>query len=656
MKKTLLVLSAVLVFTVLTLCLTLSVSAKDVIHSGTLGKLTWTLNETTGNLIISGSGEMESLVDTPAWLTYSNRIKTVTIQNGVTSIGLHAFKDCGNLSKVTIPNSVTTIRYLAFWNCNKLTEITIPNTCTSVNEDAFSGCENIATATIPANAISALPQFGLRHLTITNGTSIPNSAFANETELISITLPKSITSIGDFAFYNCTKLKSIVLPKGVTNIGYQAFQQCVSLESINIPSGVETIRQSTFMGCESLISITLPKNMTTIERRVFDGCKSLTSIQIPSSVVSIESSAFNGCQALSEVVLPDGLLSISDFAFANCGGLKKIVIPNGIQSISGYAFDGTGHIEIAVMPTYAISYISHDNLKTVVFTKGTSISANAFSKCKTLQEVFFCGTESEWKSLQADKSWMKDLNNVVFSYHDCEWNADDDGHTGVCTQCDAKVYAAHTWNAGTVIVTPTHLEEGVEKFSCTVCQMDKETVLEKTKTHTYGSWIEVDETKHKKLCACGEELVSDHVYGAWNVTKHATETSEGQREKTCNCGRKISETIPVLTHEYTAEVIAPTCVDEGYTKHTCKNCGDSYQDTCVAAIGHTYENDQDAVCDRCDAYREIITEQQAQQSNEASDKQEDTNTGFVAMLMGGFGLLILVMGVAVGIVVKKKRI
>ena len=118
MKKTLLVLSAVLVFTVLTLCLTLSVSAKDVIHSGTLGKLTWTLNETTGNLIISGSGEMESLVDTPAWLTYSNRIKTVTIQNGVTSIGLHAFKDCGNLSKVTIPNSVTTnsLSISNFWS------------------------------------------------------------------------------------------------------------------------------------------------------------------------------------------------------------------------------------------------------------------------------------------------------------------------------------------------------------------------------------------------------------------------------------------------------------------------------------------------------------------------------------------------------------
>lgn len=40
-------------------------------------------------------------------------------------------------------------------------------------------------------------------------------------------------------------------------------------------------------------------------------------------------------------------------------------------------------------------------------------------------------------------------------------------------------------------------------------------------------------------------------------------------------------------HEYTEEVIAPTCTEQGYTKHIC-SCGDSYNDNEVNALGHTY--------------------------------------------------------------------
>lgn len=40
-------------------------------------------------------------------------------------------------------------------------------------------------------------------------------------------------------------------------------------------------------------------------------------------------------------------------------------------------------------------------------------------------------------------------------------------------------------------------------------------------------------------------------------------------------------------HEYTKEVIAPTCDEQGYTINTCK-CGDSYQDNYVDELGHEY--------------------------------------------------------------------
>ena len=40
-------------------------------------------------------------------------------------------------------------------------------------------------------------------------------------------------------------------------------------------------------------------------------------------------------------------------------------------------------------------------------------------------------------------------------------------------------------------------------------------------------------------------------------------------------------------HEYTDEVVAPTCTEKGYTKHTCE-CGETYNDSDVDALGHKF--------------------------------------------------------------------
>ena len=50
--------------------------------------------------------------------------------------------------------------------------------------------------------------------------------------------------------------------------------------------------------------------------------------------------------------------------------------------------------------------------------------------------------------------------------------------------------------------------------------------------------------------------------------------------------------IPVTSHihNYSTQIVAPTCTDQGYTLHTCSDCGDSYQDNEVAALGHAWDN------------------------------------------------------------------
>ena len=84
--------------------------------SGTCGeKLTWTYEETTKTLTISGSGEMTDYYPDAPWSKFG--IQTAVIESGVTSIGSSAFYNSSGLTTVTIGNSVTNIGNNAFSYC-----------------------------------------------------------------------------------------------------------------------------------------------------------------------------------------------------------------------------------------------------------------------------------------------------------------------------------------------------------------------------------------------------------------------------------------------------------------------------------------------------------------------------------------------------------
>jgi hypothetical protein len=90
------------------------------------GLLSWVYTD-DGTLIISGEGEMPSYNDNAPqpWIYHRYGIKSVIIEDGVTTIGDSAFIYCAGLTSITIPNSVTTIQVGAFENCENLTDVTI---------------------------------------------------------------------------------------------------------------------------------------------------------------------------------------------------------------------------------------------------------------------------------------------------------------------------------------------------------------------------------------------------------------------------------------------------------------------------------------------------------------------------------------------------
>ncbi len=85
-----------------------------------------------------------------------------------------------------------------------------------------------------------------------------------------------------------------------------------------------------------------------------------------------------------------------------------------------------------------------------------------------------------------------------------------------------------------------------------------------------------------------EPSVHEHSWYETGVTP-ATCESDGVRYLTCSeCNETMSEVIPATGHSYYDTVVPPTYEAEGYTEHTCVNCGASYRDTYVPKLEHVH--------------------------------------------------------------------
>ena len=60
------------------------------------------------------------------------------------------------MQSLTIPDGVTSIGEGAFYGCGSLIGITIPNGVTSIGDFAFNGCTKLQKATLPAELKSTL--------------------------------------------------------------------------------------------------------------------------------------------------------------------------------------------------------------------------------------------------------------------------------------------------------------------------------------------------------------------------------------------------------------------------------------------------------------------------------------------------------------------
>ena len=366
----------------LTITSGLNLTAYADVQTGKCGdNVTYSLDTSTGVLTISGTGKMTDYSYQSSPFCNDTKIKVVTIDYGVTSIGKNAFEGCASLTSITILNSVTSIGDDAFYNCTSLTSVTIPDSVTSIGNSAFYCCRSLTSVTIPDSV-----------------TSIGDSAFNDCRSLTSVTIGKSVTSIGEATFCECTSLIRVTIPDSVTSIGNFAFSHCLSLTSVTIPNGVTSIGVYAFTDCRSLTSITIPDSVTSIGDYAFCGCTSLTSATIGNSVTSIGKYTFDGCTSLTDVTIGNGVTSIGSYAFYYCR-FTSVTIPNSVTSIGDWVFYNCQRLTSVTIPNSV-----------------TSIGDSAFRYCTRLKDVYYTGSQSEWNKINIGSD-NQCLTNATIHYN-----------------------------------------------------------------------------------------------------------------------------------------------------------------------------------------------------------------------------------------------
>ena len=192
--------------------------------SGSCGdNLTWSYNTETGALTIAGTGDMTNFAyDGKIW--GGNDIKSVSLPEGLTSIGTYAFRNCTSLASVAIPSSVNSIGTSAFSGCTSLTSVAIPDSVESLGSFAFSGCASLRT----------------------------------------VNLSDNLETLGSYTFFDCPSLTSVTIPDSVTSIENHAFRGCTSLTSVAIPDSVKTLGSYVFATCEALRAIQFGTGLTSV--------------------------------------------------------------------------------------------------------------------------------------------------------------------------------------------------------------------------------------------------------------------------------------------------------------------------------------------------------------------------------------------------------
>ena len=390
-----------------------------------------TIPDTLGGYPVTAIGDV-AFVD-------CEQFTSITLGKHVASIGEYAFSGCKALKTIDIPGSVTSIGSCAFTGCFALENVEIPNGITAINERTFANCRLLKNINIP------------------NGvTSIGSCAFTGCYALENIIIPNSVTSMGGGVFYACANLKSATLPNNIKSISNELFYCCPALESISIPESVTSIGSYSFCGT-GLKSMNIPKNVSSIGYYAFSASESITNITVSAdnaAFCSVDGVLFNKAKTtlvsypsgkVGAYTIPTTVTNIAYCAFTSATKLTSVIVPNGVQEIGYDTFAWCNALESATLP---------NTIKT--------IAEGGFRYCTSLKDIYFGGTEAEWKNVSIDTHGYGNQTLLNANIH---YNSSACSHDYKCIKTVAATYSA----------------EGYKQYRCSKCSATYKTTIQKLK-------------------------------------------------------------------------------------------------------------------------------------------------------------------------------
>lgn len=199
-----------------------------------------------------------------------SNIKSITLHDGLVSIGKYAFRNCSAEIIWGENPTVATISDYAFSNYGG-SSIKIPASVSSVGEKAFGGCNSLTRVDITDLAAWCKIAFESENAHPLYYTEQKHLYHRNDTPLTTLNTDaiNGNVEIKNYAFYNCWDLTQIDDRKGkITSIGERSFAGCTHLETVNI-GAITEIGQRAFSSCNSIRTVTIGSKITKIEAYAF---------------------------------------------------------------------------------------------------------------------------------------------------------------------------------------------------------------------------------------------------------------------------------------------------------------------------------------------------------------------------------------------------
>lgn len=165
--------------------------------------------------------------------------------------------------------------------------------------------------------------------------------FKDNRNIVSLTIPDSVTTLQNRICSGCTALREVRLPSGLTVIPDETFDGCSSLSTVHFPNTLRQIRSDAFCGT-GLTKFIAPDSLTAIWGYAFKDCAKLTYVDLK-NVSSVSGGAFQNCTALRSVRLSDELTELPDHLFDGCASLAEIDMPDRPIAISASILNGTAY-------------------------------------------------------------------------------------------------------------------------------------------------------------------------------------------------------------------------------------------------------------------------------------------------------------------------